>query len=140
MATPTVGFTYVIKQLELALRPRFMEACARGGLTAAQFTALTVLQRRPGTTSSELARRSFVRAQTMAATVDPLIAAGMVRRERDPAHGRRQLLFLTPAGEQMVARISPDVAAIEEEMLADLSPGEREQLGDLLRRCRLALG
>jgi len=135
-ASERAGFTYVIKQLELALRPRFLEACARGGLTGAQFTALTVLHRRPGTTSSELARRSFVRAQTMAAIVDPLMESGLVRREQDPSHRRRWLLFLTERGERVVARLSPDIAAIEEEMLGGLSEAERRQLADLLDRCR----
>jgi DNA-binding MarR family transcriptional regulator len=34
----------------------------------------------------------------MAATVAALEKQGLVRREDDPADGRRQLIFLTPAG------------------------------------------
>ena len=51
------GFAYVIKQLELALRRRLMDACRESGLTSAQYTALSVLVRRPGLTSSELAEK-----------------------------------------------------------------------------------
>ncbi|WP_159500494.1 MarR family winged helix-turn-helix transcriptional regulator [Microbacterium sp. 18062] len=133
------NFVYVVKQLELALRPRFLAACAAAGMTAAQFTALTVLERRPGITSSELARRSFVRAQTMAATVDPLLEAGLVRRERDPEHGRRILLFLTDAGAAAVTGLKPQVAAVEDLMLADFDDDERAVFGELLRRARRAL-
>lgn len=133
------SYVYVLKQLDLALRPRFFEACGAAGMTAAQYTALTVLARRPGITSSELARRSFVRAQTMAATLDPLVQAGYVRRERDPGHGRRILLHLTEAGERAVENATPRVDALEELLVSDLSEQEREQFADYLRRCRNAL-
>ncbi|GGH37058.1 MarR family winged helix-turn-helix transcriptional regulator [Microbacterium album] len=134
------GFVYVIKQLELALRPRFLEACATEGMTGAQYTVLTVLQRRPGITSSELARRSLVRPQTMAGTIDALLGAGLVRREDDPAHARRKLLFLTPAGSEAVDRVSVPVRELEELLVGDLTPEEREQFFDYLRRSRNALG
>lgn len=133
------SFVYVIKQLELALRPRFFEASASAGTTAAQYTALTVLERRPGITSSELARRSFVRAQTMAATMDPLLEAGLVRRERDPLHGRRILLYLTEKGAETVTSLAYRFDELEELLVSDLSPEERAQFADYLRRCRTAL-
>jgi DNA-binding MarR family transcriptional regulator len=133
------NFVYVIKQIELGLRPRLFEACAAAGMTAAQYTALTVLARRPGITSSELARRSFVRAQTMAATMDPLLEAGYVRRERDPLHGRRILLYLTDRGADAIAGLAPQIGALEELLVSDLSERERVQFADYLRRCRNAL-
>lgn len=130
---------YGVKQLELALRPRFLAACAQAGMTAAQYTALTVLHHRPGITSSELARRSFVRAQTMAATMDPLLEAGLVRRERDPLHGRRMLLSLTPAGVETLDRLDPQVAQVEELMFTDFDDDERATFERLLGRARHAL-
>ncbi|MDO8381372.1 MAG: MarR family transcriptional regulator [Microbacterium sp.] len=133
------GLVYIIKQLDLALRPRLFEACAAAGMTAAQYTAMTVLARRPGITSSELARRSFVRAQTMAATMDPLFDSGYVRRESDPLHRRRILLFLTESGAEAVAGLTPQVEALEDLLVSDLSESEREQFGDYLRRARNAL-
>lgn len=133
------NFVYMIKQLELGLRPRFFEACAAAQLSAAQYTAMTVLTRRSGITSSELARRSFVRAQTMAATIDPLLEAGYVRRERDPQHGRRILLSLTDKGVEVVAAASPRFDALEELFVSDLSAQEQDQFADYLRRCRNTL-
>lgn len=136
---PQGSVVYTIKQLELGLRPRFMAACAAGGLTGAQYTALTVLQRRPGITSSELARRSFVRAQTMAATVTSLIDAGYIRREEDPQHRRRMLLYLTAAGAEAIAKLSPAIAELEEMLFADFTAHERAELAGYLRRFRRAL-
>ncbi|HLS49275.1 MAG TPA: MarR family transcriptional regulator [Actinomycetaceae bacterium] len=136
---PHGSVVYTIKQLELGLRPRFMAACAAGGLTGAQYTALTVLQLRPGITSSELARRSFVRAQTMAATVTSLIAAGYVRREEDPEHRRRMLLYLTTAGAEAIAKLAPAIGELEEMLFVEFTPEERAELGNYLRRLRRAL-
>lgn len=133
------SYVYVIKELEVLLRPRFIEACAGGDVTGTQYTALTVLERHPGITSSELARRSFVRAQSMAETMEPLISAGLVRRERDETHARRKLLFLTPAGADTIAQVMPEVKRLEDELVGDLSPAERQQFADYLRRCWHAL-
>ncbi len=137
--TEAGGFVYVIKQLELALRPRLEAACAEAGMTAAQFTALTVLRRRPGTTSSDLARRSFVRAQTMAGTLEPLIEQGLVRREPDPGHRRRIRLFLTDAGVRAIDRLEPRVVELEQTLLNGLDESERELFADYLRRARHAM-
>ncbi|NUL44354.1 MarR family transcriptional regulator [Cellulosimicrobium funkei] len=46
----------------------------------------------PGVTSSELARRSFVRAQSMAGTLGPLVEQGLISRAPDPGNARRLLL------------------------------------------------
>lgn len=130
---------YVIKQLDLALRPRFTDLCATVGLTAAQYTALSVLYRRSGISSSELARRSLVRAQTMAGTIDPLIDAGYVRRDADPDHGRRLLLSITPRGAEVVEALTPSIHALEDLLAADLTDQERAQFADYLRRARTSL-
>jgi len=133
------SYVYLIKELEMLLRPRFLDACVGEAVTGAQYTALTVLQRHPGITTSELARRSFVRAQSMAPTIDFLLDAGLVRRERDPMHGRRRLLYLTSHGVDTIVAITPAVVALERELIAGLSPEEERMFGDLLRRSRHAL-
>ena len=129
-----VNYVYVIKQLELGLRPRFVELCAAEGMSAAQYTALTVLERRPGITSSELARRSFVRAQTMAITLEPLLSAVLIRRERDPENGRRMLLFLTETGAAAIERLANPLAELEEQLVTGFTAAERAQFAELLRR------
>ena len=135
----STNFTYVIKQVELALRPHFNAVCADAGLTPAQYTALTVLDRRPGLTSSELARRSFVRAQTMAATIEPLLADGLVRREQDPTHQRRMLLHLTPHGSERLEQIAPRIRAVEDLIVSGLDPQEQDDFARYLRAARRSL-
>ena len=64
-----VTLLYLIKQVELAVRQALDDVVATADLTTLQYTALTVLERHPGITSAELARNSFVRAQSMAEMV-----------------------------------------------------------------------
>lgn len=134
-----VPLLYLIKQVELAVRQQLDEVASVQDLTAVQYTALTVLERHPGMTSAELARNSFVRAQTMAEMVTYLVGLGLVKRERDPASRRQYLLSLTRKGQTVVDRLRAPVAAIEKEMVTDLDRGEVTALRGYLMRCRQSL-
>lgn len=134
-----VPLIYLIKQVELAVRQRLDEVATAQDLTAVQYTALTVLERHPGMTSAELARNSFVRAQTMAEMVTYLVDLGLVERERDPANRRQYLLSLTRKGQTVVDRLRAPVAAIEKEMVEDLERAEVAALRSYLMRCRRSL-
>ena len=87
-----VTLLYLIKQVELAVRQALDDVVAAADLTTLQYTALTVLERHPGITSAELARNSFVRAQTMAEMVTYLLGRGLVARERDEKNRKQYLL------------------------------------------------
>lgn len=130
---------YLVKQIEMGVRRPFEELIAGHGISTAGYTALTVLQSRPGITSSELARRSFVRAQTMAETVAALGEAGLVRREKDPDHGRQILLFITDHGVDRVATLAAEVIQLETHMIARLGADEPAELIRILREVRDAL-
>lgn len=144
MTNPRTGYPdgyliYLIKQIEIGIRRPFEELLARHGISTAGYTALTVLQTRPGITSSELARRSFVRAQTMAETVTVLTGAGLVRREQDPAHGRQILLYITDVGLDRVAALALEVAGLESQVLEGLADEQPAELVRALRACRDAV-
>jgi DNA-binding MarR family transcriptional regulator len=130
---------YLIKQVEIGLRRHFIDITSGHGISYAEYTSLTVLQALPGMSSAELARRSFVRPQTMAETVTSLIEAGLVRKERDPGHGRRILLFITPLGLERIEAVRPVVKELEDRLVADLLPERRQELVESLRAVRHAL-
>lgn len=131
---------YLIKQVELAVRSRLDEVAGDHGLTALQYTALTVLERRPGMTSSALARNSFVRPQTMAQMITYLLESGLVRREPDARSRRQILIFLTDEGQAVLDSLRTPVREIEETMVSGLTEAGARQLGTSLRACRIALG
>lgn len=130
---------YVVKQLELATRAHLDAVLKPSGVTALQYTALTVLERRPAMTSADLARASFVRAQSAADLVGALERRGLIRRETDPANRRRMVITLTDAGREFLAEYDPRVAELEEEMLRDLDADERNALRRSLDACRRGL-
>lgn len=134
-----VSMLYLVKQLELAVRVELERVTSIAGLTAIQYTALTALKRHPGITAAQLARNSFVRAQSMAEMVNGMVQRGLITRERDPNDGRHYLLSLTPEGTATVEALRAPVRNIERLMLADLSPADVEQLRTSLDSCRRAL-
>ena len=67
---PAPLLLYLLKRVELAVRARLDEIVRPAGLTAAQYTALTVLERHDDMSSAQLARHSFVTAQAIADILD----------------------------------------------------------------------
>jgi DNA-binding MarR family transcriptional regulator len=130
---------YAVKQVELAVRAHLDELLRPSGTTVLQYTALTVLARRDGLTSAELARNAFVTPQSMGDLITTLERRDLVTRRRDPRHARRLLISLTPYGHDLLARVEPQVQALEERMLSGLDEAERAGLRDYLNRCRSAL-
>lgn len=130
---------YLIKQVELAVRAQIDEAVGGYGLTALQYTSLTVLARHPGITSTQLARNSFVRIQTMAQHLASLEERNLIRRVRDPNMKRQVLVFLSEAGLKILNELAEPIADIEKRMLAEFSAAEAKRLREQLASIRMAL-
>jgi DNA-binding MarR family transcriptional regulator len=136
---PKPTLLYVVKQVELAVRAQLEEILRPSGLTVLQYTALTVLERHPDLTSAQLARNSFVTAQTMADMVVTLCDRGLIVRHRDPGDRRRLVLALTAQGRKLLKVYRNKVAELETEMLAPLTQRQAAQLRTSLSACRAAL-
>lgn len=80
------------------LRRRLQAVPGESGLTPAQTSVLVRLTKVDSASVGELADAEQVTHQAMAKTVAALEQAGLVRREADPADGRRQLIALTETG------------------------------------------
>jgi DNA-binding MarR family transcriptional regulator len=136
-AEPTL--LYLMKQLELAVRSRLDDLFRPIGLTALQYTALTVLERRPDLSAAELARNSFVTTQTMADMVTSLQARGLIERHRDPRDRRRLVLALTADGWRLLGKYRVEVGVLEAQMLSGLTGEEAVALRRSIQACRTAL-
>jgi len=131
---------YMLKRVQAALRGRMDEELGPQGLTGPQYAVLSALEREPGLSNAELARRAFVTPQTMVRIVENLEARGLLVRHAHPSHGRLLPASLTRRGERLVAAGHAGVGEVERRMLASLAEEERRQLLDLLLRCAVALG
>ena len=130
---------YLVKQVELVVRSHLDNLLRPAGLTALQYTALTVLERHPDMSAAQLARNSFVTAQSMADMIIALEGRGLIERHRDQADRRRLVVALTSAGRELLDDYRDQVTALEERMLAGLSGGETSQLRRSLHACRANL-
>src|SRR6202012_3569015 len=111
---------YLLKRVELAVRARIDEIVRPAGLTTNQYTALTVLERHDDMSSAQLARQSFVTAQSMADLITTLQGRGLIERHRDRADRRRLVVSLTVKGRLLLDRHRDEVAALEGDMIAGL--------------------
>ena len=130
---------YMVKQVELVVRARLDELVKPSGITALQYTALTVLERHDGLSAAQLARDSFVTAQSIADLVRSLENRGLVRRERNPRNRRELLILLTEEGRELLARHEELVRVLEERMIRDLTAHQTEQFRLALSRAWHAL-
>jgi DNA-binding MarR family transcriptional regulator len=131
---------YLIKQVELAVRSGLDDIVRPGGMTALQYTALTVLERHADMSSAQLARHSFVTAQSMADLIGALEARGLIERHRDRTDRRRLVVALTTEGRALLDRYREEVTALEASMVAGLPEDEVAALRRALNTCRANLG
>lgn len=130
---------YLIKQVELAIRSHLDDLFRPDALTALQYTALTALEHHPDMSSAQLARNSFVTAQSMADMITTLEERGLIERHRDRADRRRLAVALSPAGQELLDRYRDQVTALESRMLGGLSKPQIAALRRSLRACHANL-
>lgn len=130
---------YLIKQLELAVRAVLDDALRPLGLTTLQYTALTVLARRGGLSSAQLARRSFLRPQTMNVMVRTLEERGLISRDRDPDNRRVLVASLTDQGRDLLDRAAPEIDGIESCVHAGMTPRRGVEFRAALQQSLAAL-
>jgi DNA-binding MarR family transcriptional regulator len=138
-ARPEPMLLYLIKQVELAIRSHLDDLLQPAGLTALQYTALTALERHPGLSSAQLARDSFVTAQSMADMISALEGRGLIERYRDRTDRRRLVVALTAAGQDLLDSYRDQVSTLEEQMLAGLTKAQVSGLRRSLRACHANL-
>lgn len=126
---------YELKRVQHGLRSR-MDGELRGlGLTTPQYAAMSVLGDSPGISGAELARRSFVTAQTMNQILANLEKRNLIEKRPHPEHGRVLQTYLTEKGEALASSAHREVEAAEEQMLERLNSEERKKLLETLRGC-----
>ena len=103
-------------------------------LTPTQWAALVKLAELRSVSQNLLGRETAMDAATIKGVVDRLGKRGLIATAQDPGDGRRMLVSITPEGLATVARGVKAAAAITDETLKPLDPGEQRNLLDLLRR------
>lgn len=127
--------SYLIGRLHRVLRNALDDGIRAHGLTVAQYTALSILGDRPGLSNAQLARRSFMSAQSANQVLHALEELALVRRKLDPDHGRIGRAELTARGKTVLAACERVVDETERAMLQPLQRARQKRLMDDLRSC-----
>ncbi|TDD88856.1 MarR family winged helix-turn-helix transcriptional regulator [Actinomadura rubrisoli] len=115
------------------IRRHQSEKLAPLGLTPAQARALRVIVGAGGPLRmGDLAQRLGVVPRSVTTIVDALEASGLVTRTPDPASRRSLLVQPTDAGRAVRGRMAGIRREAAQEVLAPLSPEQRELLRELL--------
>jgi DNA-binding MarR family transcriptional regulator len=111
-----------------------VEALAPFNIHARDLGVLLVIDRFEPASQQQVADRLGVDRTTMVAIIDALEAKGIIARRPDAQDRRRNMVELTPAGQDLLRQATTASDAAEAELLAPLAPEEGEQLRDLLVR------
>lgn len=109
------------------------------GVHPGQDYLLDQLWREDGQPVGVLAARIGVEVPTLVRSVSRMESAGLLRREPDPADGRRAIVRLTARGKELEQVVPAILADVTERATAGMSDSEREQLLHLLQVLRANL-
>jgi DNA-binding MarR family transcriptional regulator len=126
---------YLLKRVQHSLRLAMDDKLREYELSTPQYAALWALGREPGLSGAELARRCFVRPQTMSEIVANLEGRKLVERKPHPVHRRVVEVHLTEAAVDLLGPCEQAMRIIDERMLQRLNAQGRHSLCEGLQRC-----
>jgi MarR family transcriptional regulator, lower aerobic nicotinate degradation pathway regulator len=130
MAKPS----WLISEVSRLAHPLLTGKLATAGSRGYHYRLLAALAEFGPASQVSLGRRTGMDRSDVAAAVNELAARGLARRAPDPADRRRNVISITPAGTDHLRRLDDLLAGAQDELLAPLSPAERQQLTSLLNR------
>jgi DNA-binding MarR family transcriptional regulator len=124
---------YALRRAQLAVSDEVIETFAVLDLRPAQFSVLVLLEHAPGLKQADVAGALGIQRANFVVLFDGLERRGLARRDPMPSDRRSYALYLTAAGEDLLARATGLAAELEARLDARLGPGGRRQLLELLR-------
>lgn len=104
----------------------------RFGLGIPDWRVMAVLARYPGSSAQQLAEHTRMDKVAVSRSVSRLVERELLTRKVAADDRRRSSLYLSPAGEQIYARIVPLARDYEARLLQGISPERRAALDGLL--------
>ncbi|GIG66662.1 MarR family winged helix-turn-helix transcriptional regulator [Phytomonospora endophytica] len=126
--------SWLVSQTAAQAQRIINERLATAGARRYHYSVLSALAEYGAMSQAALGRHCHLDRSDVAALVAELGGQGRIDREPDPADRRRNIVTITAAGERFLAELAALVAEGQDELLAPLDAGEREQLSGLLGR------
>jgi DNA-binding MarR family transcriptional regulator len=124
---------YRLRRTQLRIFQRFIARFAKYDLRPAEYSVLALIAANPGSKQTEIAEALGIKRANFVALINGLEKRGLTLRRQPAGDRRSNALFLTPSGEQFVARANAAQAEFEAECVAKLGGQKaRDQLMALL--------
>ncbi|MGK5682904.1 MarR family winged helix-turn-helix transcriptional regulator [Actinoplanes sp. URMC 104] len=111
---------------------RVNEELAAVGARKWHYAVLATLDEFGPASQARLSDRTRIYRSDLVAVLNELAASGEIERSPDPADARRNLVTLTAAGRRRLRSLGKLLARVEDEVLAPLTPAQRDELTRLL--------
>lgn len=108
------------------------EELARAGARKWHYAVLATLDEFGPASQAELSRRTGIYRSDMVTVINELAGRGLAERSPNPADRRQNIIAVTQQGHQQLLKLDRLLTEVENEVLAPLTPPEREQLARLL--------
>ncbi|HVO16655.1 MAG TPA: MarR family transcriptional regulator [Alphaproteobacteria bacterium] len=133
-ATGTPRTLYLVRRAQFTTYLRLEERLKPFGLTAAQYTVMSMLGHSGRLSSAQLSRRFEVTPQTMFKLLAPLRRKGLIARRGVNSDRRALEVSLTPAGRRVLAQCEAAIDALEAELFRGFTGRELRNLRALLAK------
>ena len=131
---PGGSAVFLLSSLGFVASGGFADSLAPLGLEPRHFGVLNLVALSEGVSQRALTDPLGIPASRLVAIVDDLEHQGLVERRRNPDDRRAHALYLTPKGHKTLDRARRAASENEQRFTATLTPTDREQLLELLRR------
>src|SRR6476620_10329605 len=108
---------YVLRRAQLAVFQDFFAAFAPYNVRPAQFSVLTVIERNPGLTQSQVAAALGIKRTNFVGMLDELEKRGLAER-RQARDKRSYALYITADGAALMRKLKPVLNAHASRMIA----------------------
>jgi DNA-binding MarR family transcriptional regulator len=123
---------YVLRRAQLVVFQDFFSSFAPFDIRPAQFSVLTVIERNPGLTQSQVAEALGIKRTNFVGMLDALEARGLTERRQAARDKRSYALYLTTEGSALMRKLKPVLKAHESRMVALVGEDGRDRLMELL--------
>lgn len=116
---------------------RYLKSC---GITPAGWNAVSAVAAAPSAPSQrQLAEQLGVDGATLVATIDRLVAGGLVERMPSPHDRRVKLVVLTGQGRALAARVGEQAAQLRQAIAARIDAARMAAASEVLEELQLVL-
>ena len=126
--------SWLLNQSALAAQRLVAHELGAVGAHRSHYAVLAALAEFGPDSQAALGRRSGIDRSDMVALMSDLVAADLVERRPDEDDRRRNVVTITAAGRRRLRALDAAVERAQEQLVGQLSAGERTQLVALLSR------